>query len=154
MSPGTSQVYYGDESVRSLVIEGTEGDATLRSFMNWEELENNSETKTVLAHWQKLGQFRAKHPAVGAGVHQIVTEEPYVFYRSLTKGDYKDFVVIGLDLNNGEKVLDLSKVLKDGEVLHDACSGQDITVVDGKITVNSEFDTVLLSKKPVKKSNL
>ncbi|MBV7269538.1 alpha-amylase family glycosyl hydrolase [Winogradskyella luteola] len=154
LSPGTSQVYYGDESARSLVIKGTEGDATLRSFMNWEELENNSETKTVLAHWQKLGQFRAKHPAVGAGMHQVVTEEPYVFYRSLTKVDYKDFVVIGLDLNNGKKVLDLSKVLKEGEVLHDAYSGQDIKVVDGKITVNSEFGTVLLSKKPVKKSNL
>jgi hypothetical protein len=28
-----SQVYYGDESARSLVIEGTQGDATLRSFI-------------------------------------------------------------------------------------------------------------------------
>jgi alpha-amylase len=28
LSPGVSQVYYGDESARSLVIEGTQGDAT------------------------------------------------------------------------------------------------------------------------------
>ena len=94
LSPGTSQVYYGDESARSLVIEGTEGDATLRSFMNWEDIESNDQTKKVLEHWQKLGRFRAKHPAVGAGIHQMITEEPYAFYRSYQEGDYKDFVVV------------------------------------------------------------
>ncbi len=61
LSPGASQIYYGDESARSLVIEGTVGDATLRSFMNWDELEKNKE---VIIHWQKLGQFRANHPAI------------------------------------------------------------------------------------------
>ena len=38
LSPGTSQIYYGDETARDLTIEGTVGDATLRSFMNWEEI--------------------------------------------------------------------------------------------------------------------
>ncbi len=68
LSPGSSQVYYGDETARSLKIEGTEGDATLRSFMNWEDIENNTEvngfkTKDILAHWQKLGKFRASAPS-------------------------------------------------------------------------------------------
>ena len=45
LCPGASQVYYGDESARSLVIEDTQGDATLRSFMNWEAIQNNPETK-------------------------------------------------------------------------------------------------------------
>ncbi len=151
LSPGTSQVYYGDESARSLAVKGTEGDATLRSFMNWEALKNNSETKTVLAHWQKLGQFRAKHPAIGAGTHQMITEEPYVFCRSLTKGDYKDFVVIGLDMDSGKKVLDVAKVFKDGDTVHDAYSNQDTKVLDGKVVVDSKFDTVLLTKKPTQK---
>jgi hypothetical protein len=35
-----SQVYYGDESARSLVIEGTQGDATLRSFKSDPETQN------------------------------------------------------------------------------------------------------------------
>ena len=147
LSPGTSQVYYGDESARSLVIEGTEGDATLRSNMNWEAINTDSDTQSVLTHWQKLGQFRAKHPAVGAGVHQMITQSPYLFYRSLQKDDFKDFVVIGLELNAGAKTLDVSKVFENGDVLHDAYSGQDITVKDGKAIVDSEFDIVLLEKK-------
>ena len=96
-----------------MVIEGTQGDATLRSFMNWDAIANDDNTKSVLAHWQKLGTFRAKHPAVGAGVHQMITQSPYTFYRSYQKGDYKDLVIVGLELNKGEKVLDVSKVFED-----------------------------------------
>ena len=40
LAPGIAQVYYGDESVRLLDIPGTQGDATLRSFMNWKENKN------------------------------------------------------------------------------------------------------------------
>ena len=40
LTPGASQVYYGDESQRPLVIEGTVGDATLRSYMNWEAVDS------------------------------------------------------------------------------------------------------------------
>ncbi|WP_299114462.1 alpha-amylase family glycosyl hydrolase [uncultured Winogradskyella sp.] len=147
LSPGTSQVYYGDESSRSLVVPGTEGDATLRSFMNWDSITKRKRTKQVLAHWQKLGQFRAKHPAIGAGVHQMITKSPYVFYRNLAKNDFEDSVVIGLDLNEGEKILDVSKVFENGDMLYDAYSNQNITVVDGKAVVSSEFDIVLLEKK-------
>ena len=146
LAPGTSQIYYGDESARSLVIEGTKGDATLRSFMNWEDIENDPKTKDILNHWQKLGQFRANHPAVGAGTHQMISQKPYVFYRSFYKDDYEDLVVIGLSLNQGTKTMDVSKVFKDGEILHDAYSGQDIKVVNGKAEVKSKFNIVLLER--------
>lgn len=146
LCPGTSQVYYGDESARSLVIEEAQGDATLRSFMNWDAIQNNDETKKLLNHWQKLGQFRAKHPAVGAGIHQMITQEPYLFYRSYKNKDYEDFVVIGLDLPKGEKVLDVSRVFEDNDVLHDAYSDKVLTVKDGNIVFNSDYDIVLLEK--------
>jgi len=146
LAPGTSQIYYGDESARSLVIEGTNGDATLRSFMNWEDIKNNSKTQDILKHWQKLGQFRAKHPAIGAGTHQMITQKPYVFYRSFKKGGFEDLVVVGLSLNKGTKTLDVSKIYNDGEVLHDAYSNKDIKVQNGKAVVNSEFNIVLLER--------
>ena len=146
LCPGVSQVYYGDESARSLVIEGTVGDATLRSFMNWDAVQNTPKTKAVLEHWQKLGQFRANHPAVGAGVHQMITESPYLFYRSFSKDDFKDLVVVGLDLPIGEKVLDVSKVFENGDTLHDAYSGISNKVVDGKIAIDSKFNMILLEK--------
>ena len=147
LSPGTSQVYYGDESSRSLVIPGTEGDATLRSMMNWDSIAKRKRTKEVLGHWQKLGKFRANHPAVGAGVHQMITEQPYYFYRSYQKGDYYDLVVIGLKLKKGEKVIDVSKVFENGDTLHDAYSNQTAKVENGTITINSQFELVLLEKK-------
>ncbi|MEM9678954.1 MAG: alpha-amylase family glycosyl hydrolase [Bacteroidota bacterium] len=146
LSPGTSQVYYGDESARSLVIPGTEGDATLRSFMNWDDAANNTDTKAVLEHWQKLGRFRAKHPAVGAGIHQMVTETPYLFYRSYSKDNYSDMVVIGLDVGEGSKTIDVSRLFKDGDTLRDAYSGITAEVANGKVIIDSEFDVVLLEK--------
>ncbi len=147
LSPGTSQVYYGDESARSLVIEGTQGDATLRSFMNWDAVKSDNKTKEVLEHWQKLGKFRERHPSIGAGTHQMITQEPYLFYRSFQKGDFNDLVVIGLDLDKGEKTIDVSKIFEEGTVLRDAYSGETATVVNGKITINSNFSIVLIEKE-------
>ncbi|WP_243473044.1 alpha-amylase family glycosyl hydrolase [Winogradskyella sp. MH6] len=147
LSPGTSQVYYGDESARSLVIEGTQGDATLRSFMNWDAVKSDIKTKEVLEHWQKLGKFRERHPSIGAGTHQMITQEPYLFYRSYQKGDFNDLVVIGLDLDKGEKIIDVSKIYEEGTVLRDAYSGETATVENGKITINSDFNIVLIEKE-------
>ncbi|MGG5486337.1 alpha-amylase family glycosyl hydrolase [Gaetbulibacter sp. PBL-D1] len=147
LSPGTSQVYYGDESARSLVIEGTEGDATLRSFMNWEALNSDPKTKAVLEHWQKLGQFRTNHSAVGAGKHQMITQEPYLFYRSYQQGDFKDLVIVGLDLPKGEKVIDVSKVFEEGDKLQDAYSGVKATVENGKIIINSNANIILIERQ-------
>ncbi len=144
LSPGISQVYYGDESARPLIIEGTQGDATLRSFMNWDEINTNTETQKILSHWQKLGQFRKNHPAIGAGVHRQISATPYVFSRGYSNGKYIDKVVIGLDLAKGKKELKVSSVFKEGTTLYDAYSGQQTTVVNGKATIDSPFDIVLL----------
>ena len=78
---GNINLYYGDETKRPLIIEGTVGDATLRSFMNWDEMDNAA-TKKLLAHWQKLGQFRKAHPAIGAGTHKMISKSPYTFSRT------------------------------------------------------------------------
>ena len=147
LCPGTSQVYYGDESSRSLVVEGTKGDATLRSFMNWDAIDNDNKTKQVLEHWQKLGQFRANHPAIGAGIHQMIAKEPYLFSRTYLKGDYEDKVVIGLDLNKGKKIIDVSKVFQEGDSLFDFYSNTDLEVKKGGVIINSDFEIVLLAKK-------
>ncbi|MGY0391629.1 alpha-amylase family glycosyl hydrolase [Bizionia sp. KMM 8389] len=144
LTPGASQVYYGDESARSLVVEGTIGDATLRSKMNWGAIYNNRETKDILAHWRKLGQFRANHPAVGAGLHKMISETPYVFSRVYTENTYTDAVVIGLDLDTGVKTLSVANVFNDGDVLKEAYSNQIIVVENGQVTITSRYNIVLL----------
>jgi alpha-amylase len=147
LSPGTSQVYYGDESARSLIIEGTVGDATLRSNMNWDEIKTNKDTQTILKHWRKLGQFRANHPAIGAGIHHMITQDPYVFQRSYSKDDYKDIVIVGLDLNEGIKKLNVNSNFIDGTVLIDAYSKVEGVVKNGAIKINTPYPIVLLEHK-------
>ncbi len=147
LAPGTSQVYYGDESARSLVVEGTEGDATLRSFMNWDAIKNNEQTKKVLSHWQKLGKFRANHPAVGAGRHTMISKTPYVFARTFKKNKFEEAVIVGLNLRKGEKEISISTYFAEGDTLYDAYSGESAVVKDGKVRINSDFEIVLLEKK-------
>jgi alpha-amylase len=147
LAPGTAQVYYGDESARNLVIEGTQGDATLRSFMNWDDIKNNLTTQKIVAHWQKLGQFRKNHPAVGAGVHQQITAAPYVFSRTYTQGKYTDTIVVGLDLAKGKKTIATGTIFQNGVTVKDAYSGKEAVVANGKVTIDSEFDLVLLELK-------
>ncbi len=151
LCPGTSQVYYGDETARDLDIPGTQGDATLRSFMNWDELAANSsrngfKVKDVLAHWQKLGRFRKAHPAVGAGVHTMISEKPYYFKRVYQSAGYRDAVLVGLDLPKGQQEVNTTGVFEDGTSVQDYYSGKKYKTAGGKITVDSNLGIVLLGK--------
>ena len=147
LSPGTSQIYYGDESARTLIVEGAQGDATLRSPMNWENIENDSKTKELLLHWQKLGTFRTRHPSIGAGTHKMISEMPYVFKRNYNKGPYRDAVVVALNVAKGDKEISILGAFKEGSELIDAYSGVETSVVDGKVKFASDFKIVLLEIK-------
>lgn len=148
---GGVQIYYGDETARTLTAEA-EGDAKLRSFMNWDELrsmkqKNGYTVNDVLIHWQKIGHFRNSHPAIGAGKHFKVSEVPYMFTRSWTAPNgANDHVLIGLDMPKGNMVIDVTPLAKDGDSVRDRYSGITQTVVNGKITIDSMFDIVLLEK--------
>ena len=144
---GTSQIYYGDESARSLVINGAEGDANLRGNMNWNEINSDKEKKALLKHWQKLGKFRRGHVAVGAGIHTMLSEKPYIFKREYVKNGIEDRVIIGLDLTKGEKIIDVSSMFEDGELIRDAYSNQHLKVNKGKVIINSDYGIVLLEKQ-------
>ncbi|UAM99168.1 alpha-amylase [Polaribacter litorisediminis] len=143
LTPGTSQVYYGDESARDLTINGAIGDATLRSFMNWDDINKNKNTQHILQHWQKLGQFRANHMAIGAGKHQLISEENGLVFSRIRKDDK---IIAGINLPKGKKELTVSSIFKNGEKLNEFYSKQTLEVKDGKVIVNSEFNIVLLEK--------
>lgn len=148
LTPGASQIYYGDETMRPLVVEGAQGDANLRSFMNWNDLDSLPATKKIHAHYQKLGQFRAKHPAIGAGKHKKLANTPYVFSRTFTKGEFRDKVVVGLDLPYGKKSLWVKGFFGDGTLLLDTYSNTQVVVKNGRVFLDNQFDTALL--EPVK----
>ena len=143
LTPGTSQVYYGDESARELMVEGALGDANLRSLMNWSRINEDVTTKLILAHWQKIGQFRANHPAVGAGKQQVIPTENGVIFSRVRN---EDKVIIGLELEKGEKVIKVAPFFENNETLRDAYTQQVLLVKDGKVTLNSPVNIVLLEK--------
>ena len=145
LSPGTSQIYYGDETARPLDISGAKGDATLRSFMNWNDLKN-PDTQKILKHWQKIGVFRKEHPAVGAGVHKIISEKPYLFTRSYKNGNFTDKVLIGLDLPKGKKEINIQGFYDKGTVLIDYYSRKYFIVQDNKLVIDTPFDIILLAE--------
>lgn len=151
LSPGAAQIYYGDETSRILFAEGANGDANLRSFMNWGLLMENAlisgfYVKDVLNHYQKLGQFRKNHPAIGAGRHEMLSESPYVFKRTYEADNLQDIVIVGLDMNKGLKSIAVGDLFKNGTRLIDAYSGVQTKVKNGVATVQSDYDIVLLGK--------
>ena len=146
LAPGISQVYYGDETARTLTVAGADGDATLRSNMNWNDVQANSSTQNLLNHYQKLGKFRANHPAVGAGVHKMISNQPYYFSRILTKGNFTDKVIIGLDVKEQLKEVNVAGVFADGSQLKDFYSGASMSVINGKVSFTSNSPIILLEK--------
>ncbi|PID91385.1 MAG: hypothetical protein CSA96_08740 [Bacteroidetes bacterium] len=148
LSPGASQIYYGDELCRPLIVDGAEGDANLRSLMDWSLIgsEDTANANKILEHYQKLGRFRRGHPAVGAGIHQMISKEPYLFSRSYEDASLEDLVLIGLDLEPGLKILKTGSVFKDGSELRDAYSGWTGKVRNGQVSIDSEHGIVLLEK--------
>lgn len=92
LAPGGVQIFYGDESGRAPGPTGGELQQSTRSDMNWDSMET-----ALVEHWQKVGQFRNRHPAVGAGSHERVsTELGYAFVRRHGEGAEEDRVMVVL----------------------------------------------------------
>ena len=152
LAPGAAQIYYGDETARILRVEGAEGDATLRSFMNWDELKSNAErgmhrVADIRAHWARLGRFRAAHPAVGAGVHQMISHSPYTFKRTWEKNGVSDRVVVALDLPGGQSTaIQVGGVFHDGATVRDWYTGKTAVVKGGKVRFDTAAPVALIAQ--------
>jgi alpha-amylase len=152
LAPGAAQIYYGDESARLLKIEGAQGDANLRSFMNWDQLKANTRiglygAADVHAHWARLGRFRHAHPAVGAGAHQMIASIPYTFKRTYDKNGVRDRVVIALNLPLDRDVpISVAGVFNDGQTVRDAYSGKSAVVANGKVQFDGRAPVALISQ--------
>lgn len=87
LSPGAVQIFYGDEVARTMSDARFNVDAAqaFRSDYDW-----NNHNAPLLQHYQILGQWRHRHPAVGAG--QQTTLDSTTCYRTIDT----DEVVIAL----------------------------------------------------------
>ncbi|OBT16297.1 alpha-amylase [Vibrio sp. UCD-FRSSP16_10] len=81
LSPGAIQIYYGDEVARDIGPYADDFHQGTRSDMPWAL---NEQREALLNHWQTLGQFRQRHPAIGGGIHTDLTQaRGYAFSRTL-----------------------------------------------------------------------
>ena len=153
LSPGAAQIYYGDETARDIHVDGAQGDATLRSMMNWDELQNNVSRngvaiQDVLSHWQKLGMFRHDHVAVGAGIHQKLSDYPYTFQRTYQAPGINDKVVVAMGLSTTKfNIISVKGVFKNGQKLRDYYSGHRALVIDGKVNFHSKYALALIAQE-------
>ncbi|WP_099610318.1 alpha-amylase [Vibrio fujianensis] len=85
LAPGAVQIYYGDEIARDFGPTGSDSHQGTRSDMPWAAIKG--ERQTLLNHWQKLGEFRQRHPAVAQGKHITHQQEGYYAFERRYQDD-------------------------------------------------------------------
>ncbi|WP_265575799.1 alpha-amylase family glycosyl hydrolase, partial [Vibrio sp. OPT46] len=85
LAPGAVQIYYGDEIARDFGITGSDAHQGTRSDMPWDKI--HGEREDLLQHWQKLGEFRKRHPAVAQGKHITRNQEGYYAFERQYQDD-------------------------------------------------------------------
>jgi len=135
LSPGEVELYYGDETARQQV-EGKPSEPV--SPMNWSAID-----KTVLGHWQKMGQFRRHHPSIARGAHQKLSDLPYAFHRHYAYGGLTDDVIVVLGAR-GRTQLNVSHIFPSDTVLRDAYTGNIAMVSYGLVSFSPDEKGVIL----------
>ncbi len=137
LSPGAVQIFYGDENARPWGDGSSTSDSMQgsRSDYVW------GDHPDVLAHWQKLGQFRNRHFAIGAGIQSDLGNNFYV--RTSTKGGVTDTVIIGV-AQSGTVSVNVSAYFADGTLLCDAYTGNTATVSGGQVSFVADSHGVVL----------
>jgi alpha-amylase len=109
--------------------------------MNWDDIDLE-----VFEHFKKLGTFRARNLAVGAGVHTEISQDPFIFKRDYNKGNESNTVLIAMNQSK-ETSLDVSMAFSDGDLLRDAYTMTAYKVEAGKIRLEPhESGLVLLER--------
>lgn len=139
--PGGLEIFYGDETGRPFVSSGSDLAMGTRGYMNWDSI--NEEVK---AHFEKLGGFRARNLAVGAGRHVELSRSPFIFKREYHKAGLKNTVVVALEQRPGN-IIDVTGAFSDGDLLRDAYTDRGYRVKDGKVIVNADSSGIVLLEK-------
>lgn len=139
LCPGGVQIYYGDESGRT--GDGyNDNEQKSRSQMNWGSINTG-----IQSNWQKIGQFRRNHAAVGAGTHTKLSGSVYTFSRTYHLGqEDEDKVVVALPTKAGTFDVNVGDVFADGETITDAYSGETYTVSGGSVSATCDSNGVIL----------
>ncbi|MBD5370769.1 MAG: hypothetical protein HDR80_06430 [Bacteroides sp.] len=140
LCPGGAQIYYGDETSRPTVNGFGDPGMVTRGDFNWSAVDND-----VNLHWQKVGQFRRRNPAVGAGT-QTISDGTYI--RKFSDGAYSNAVAIRLDTQSGQSyTLNVGSAFADGTRVMDGYNTDNTaTVSGGKVTMTASGPVMLIEE--------
>lgn len=139
LCPGGAQIYYGDETSRTMMSGCGDQSMATRSDFNWDAVDNSDNV-----HWQKIGQFRRRNPAVGAGTQTELGSDTYA--RTFTDGDYSNAVVIKLNTQAGQSyTVSVGSAFADGAKVMDGYNIENTaTVSGGKVTMTASGPVLLI----------
>ena len=148
--PGSIQLYYGDETSRvNDMGGGIDLEQGIRSDMNFpadidkqgqwaskvSTLSTEYASDPILATWQKVGQFRLRNIAVGAGLQEKLDDGSYCRRHIDKEKGVDNAVVIHVGKAKSVKV---GKCFKDGTKLQDGFTGKSYTVENGQVVLDVE----------------
>lgn len=138
MLSGETRLLFGDESARPRDKNAPHWSEPHHGSMNWCDGTPGSEVtpcmdQNLLQHWQKLGQFRNRHPAIGSGLHSKLADLPYTFSR-FSGGDK---VVVALAAE-GTQTIQVGYLFSEGDRVRDYYSGQIVTVKNHSVTLDAK----------------
>lgn len=139
LCPGGAQIYYGDETSRGYMSGCPDQSMATRSDFNWSAVDNDDNK-----HWQKIGQFRRRNPAVGAGTQTDLGSDTYG--RKFTDGAYTNSVVIRLNTSAGQTyTVSVNGIFDDGAKVMDGYNtATTATVEGGKVTMQASGPVLLI----------
>jgi alpha-amylase len=132
LAPGGIQIDFGTE------LDPTGTAPATRPSIDWK-----AAPEATLEHWQKLGRFRHRHPAVSSGSHEQAGYEPYIFYRTARYGALEDKVVVVLGAE-GRTRINVSRFFPDDTALRDAYTGKVSIVSFGMVSFPAHERGILL----------
>lgn len=124
LAPGVAQIFYGDETGRKLSDArfNVDSNQAFRSDMDWNNID-----EALLRHYQRLGNIRNSHPAIGMGRQTTIDEHTCV--RTI----HNDTVLIRLvPIDN--KPIDMAGYFEEGDCLTELYTGQQATVTNNSIS--------------------
>lgn len=139
LCPGGVQIYYGDETSRGYMSGCPDQSMATRSDFNWSAVDNDDNK-----HWQLIGQFRRRNPAVGAGTQTNLGGDTYG--RMFTDGEYTNAAVIRLNTTAGQTyTVNVNGFFANGAKVMDGYNtATTATVSGGKVTMQASGPVLLV----------
>lgn len=166
LTPGTVQLFYGDETGRDISDArlNVDSNQAFRSDMNWIAIDS-----AMLAHTRRLGTIRRDNPVIATGRQRILDTHTVIRYTDTNVGspgsnntmasgpdrqipDIKSTmatdnysILIRLRADNGTPI-NVQGIYPDGTTLQDLYTGQTATVTNSRLRLPAPASVAILRK--------